>query len=187
LPRRRPSEKVESGVSVVDLLGGVKDRGTELGTEVHALFEKIEWWDEKVAVEDWLKENRGDASDKAVAIFIAAMEAPKVSNLFFKPSHPTEVWNEQSFAFQKQDELIKGVFDRVVLNLSNDDSIESAEIVDFKTDRGREGVSLGEMADRHKQQLEFYRLALSRITGLSPNKIRLTLLFTSRRELLSWE
>ena len=187
LPRRRPSEKVESGVSVDDLLGGVKDRGTELGTEVHALFEKIEWWDEKVAVEDWLKENRGDASDKAVAIFIAAMEAPKVSNLFFKPSHPTEVWNEQSFAFQKQDELIKGVFDRVVLNLSNDDSIESAEIVDFKTDRGREGVSLGEMADRHKQQLEFYRLALSRITGLSPNKIRLTLLFTSRRELLSWE
>lgn len=187
LPRRRPSEKEDSGVSVDELLGGLKNLGSELGSEVHALFEKIEWWDENVAFEDWLKENKGDTSGQAVDIFISAMISPKVLSHFLKPSHPTEVWNEQSFVFQKQNELIKGVFDRVVMNLSTDGSFESAEIVDFKTDRSTEGLSLGEMADRHKQQLEFYRLALSQITGLKPNKIRMTLLFTSIRELFSWE
>ena len=106
--------------------------------------------------------------------------------MFIKPDHRTEIWNEYSFVFQKGDELIRGVFDRVVLNLSDDESIESAEIVDFKTDRSDSGVSVKEMADKHRPQLEFYRMALSQITGLKYQKIKMTLIFTSRQDLFSW-
>ena len=118
-------------------------------------------------------------------LFLDTLRNPKILKLFIKPDHRTEIWNEYSFVFQKGDELIRGVFDRVVLNLSDDESIRSAEIVDFKTDRSDSGVSAKEMADKHRPQLEFYRMALSQITGLKYQKIKMTLIFTSKQDLFS--
>ena len=63
----------------------------------------------------------------------------------------------------------------------------AAEIIDFKTDRPRKGVGLDQLVDLYRGQLEAYRSALVRLTGLPENKIRKTLLFTSIPQLFSWE
>ena len=47
LSKSRPSDKEQSGVEAGELLGIQANTGKELGTEVHALFEKVEWWEEK--------------------------------------------------------------------------------------------------------------------------------------------
>ena len=185
LSQKRPSEKELNEITVNELLEEKSNLGKDLGTEVHSLFEKLEWWDAD-GTNDWLKINKCEVSDKAVDLFLNTLKNQEILKLFIKPDHRTEVWNEYSFVFQKGDELIRGVFDRVVLNLSDDESIDSAEIVDFKTDRSESGVSLKEMADKHRAQLEFYRMALSQITGLKYQKIKMTLIFTSRQDLFSW-
>ena len=80
-----------------------------------------------------------------------------------------------------------GCFDRVVLSLSESDEIMAAEIIDFKTDRPGKDVGLDQLVDRYRGQLESYRSALVRLTGLPENKIRMTLLFTSMPQIFSWE
>ena len=185
MSKKRPSEKELNEITVDELLEEKSNLGKDLGTEVHSLFEKLEWWDADESNE-WLQKNKSEVSDKAVDLFLNTLKNQEILKLFIKPDHRTEVWNEYSFVFQKGDELIRGVFDRVVLNLSDDESIDSAEIVDFKTDRFESGVSVEEMAGKHRAQLEFYRMALSQITGLKYQKIKMTLIFTSRQDLFSW-
>ena len=63
------------------------------------------------------------------------------------------------------DELISGVFDRVHL------FADSAEIIDFKTEKAGE-----EAADRHRPQLQLYRSALAKLTGLEESAISSQLL-----------
>jgi ATP-dependent exoDNAse (exonuclease V) beta subunit len=75
----------------------------------------------------------------------------------------------------------------VVLSLSESDEIMAAEIIDFKKDRPMQDVGLDQLVDRYRGQLESYRSALIRLTGLPENKIRMTLLFISISQLFSWE
>jgi ATP-dependent exoDNAse (exonuclease V) beta subunit len=120
-------------------------------------------------------------------IFSRAMADPQVMKIFACPAQKTEVWMERSFAYQKEGKMVQGVFDRVVLNLSESDEIMNAEIIDFKTDRPREGLGIDQLVERYRGQLESYRSALVKLTGLPENKIRMTLLFTSVPQVFSWE
>jgi ATP-dependent exoDNAse (exonuclease V) beta subunit len=115
------------------------------------------------------------------------MADPQVMKIFASPAQKTEVWMERSFAYQKEGKMVKGVFDRVVLNLSESDEIMTAEIIDFKTDRPEKGLGIDQLVERYRGQLESYRSALVRLTGLPENKIRMTLLFTSVPQVFSWE
>jgi ATP-dependent exoDNAse (exonuclease V) beta subunit len=94
---------------------------------------------------------------------------------------------ERSFVYQKEGKMVQGIFDRVVLSLSESDQIMAAEIIDFKTDRPGKDVGLDQLVDRYRGQLESYRSALVRLTGLPEDKIRMTLLFTSIPQIFSWE
>ncbi|MDA8823892.1 UvrD-helicase domain-containing protein [Opitutales bacterium] len=187
LSKLRPSDKEQSGVEARELLGIQANTGKELGTEVHALFEKVEWWEEIEDLSKWLKQQGTGASMRAMDIFSRAMADPQVMKIFASPAQKTEVWMERSFAYQKEGKMVKGVFDRVVLNLSESDEIMTAEIIDFKTDRPEKGLGIDQLVERYRGQLESYRSALVRLTGLPENKIRMTLLFTSVPQVFSWE
>jgi ATP-dependent exoDNAse (exonuclease V) beta subunit len=187
LSKSRPSDKEQSGVDAGGLLGIQANTGKELGTEVHALFEKVEWWDEKTNLSNWLEQQGTGTSKQAMDIFSRAMADPEVMKTFSLPDRKSEVWMERSFAYQKEGKMVQGIFDRVVLSLSASDEIMAAEIIDFKTDRPGKDVGLDQLVDRYRGQLESYRSALVRLTGLPENKIRMTLLFTSIPQLFSWD
>lgn len=185
--KSRPSDKEQPGVEVDDLLGLGTSIAKKLGTEVHALFEKVEWWGTKIEVSEWLQENGSGISGQAMDIFNRAMVDPEIIKLFSLPAYKAEVWRERSFAYENEDKIVQGVFDRVVLRLSDSGEIESAEIIDFKTDRLGKELSLDQLVDRHRAQLESYRSALARVIELPDNKITMTLLFTSIPQTFSWE
>ena len=54
LPKFRPSEKTPELVDVDALISFEKDAAKSLGSEAHALFEKIEWWEKGNSMELWL-------------------------------------------------------------------------------------------------------------------------------------
>ena len=90
-----------------------------------------------------------------------------------KPNSDVELWRERPFDVVLGDELISGVFDRVHL------FADRAEIIDFKTEKAGE-----EAADRHRPQLQLYRSALAKLTGLEESAISSQLLFTHTHSLL---
>ena len=187
LSKSRPSDKEQRGVEATELLGIQANTGKELGTQVHALFENVEWWEKKADLSKWLEQQGKGTSKQAMDIFSRAMADPEVKKIFSLPAQKTEVWRERSFAYQKEGKMVQGIFDRVVLSLSESDEIMAAEIIDFKTDRPGKDVGLDQLVDRYRGQLESYRSALVRLTGLPENKIRMTLLFTSMPQIFSWE
>jgi ATP-dependent exoDNAse (exonuclease V) beta subunit len=187
LSKSKPSDKEQGGLEAGELLGVQANTGKEIGTEVHSLFEKLKWWDEKTNLSNWLDQKGTGISKQAMDIFSRAMVAPEVMKIFSLPAQKSEVWMERSFVYQKEGKMVQGIFDRVVLSLSESDQIMAAEIIDFKTDRPGKDVGLDQLVDRYRGQLESYRSALVRLTGLPEDKIRMTLLFTSIPQIFSWE
>ena len=182
-----PSRKVTFGVGVKELISAHRGTGQELGTEVHHLFERIEWWGSEVSVDEWINEHAPGKSATALGIFKRAMSDSGISKLFFPPPGKSEVWMERSFALQVGGTMIQGTFDRVVLKLGENGEAEEAEITDFKTDRLPAGQSENDLKELHREQLERYRQALQHLTGLPPGKICMTLLFTSLPKAVTWK
>ena len=75
-------------------------------------------------------------------------------------------------------EWVSGTMDRVVLLRNAAGVAESAEILDYKSDRIADEAALRAAAQRHTPQMALYRRVLARLTGLPPEKIRCRLLFT---------
>lgn len=178
----RPSEKVAAQSTVTDLLEKDLGIGKKLGSEVHSIFEKIEWWENKKSIEQWLVENASGFSDQAREIFKRSLLNPKGRELFARPVEKAEIWREKSFAFFEEEVLVQGVFDRVVLHISEDGVPMQAEIIDFKTDRLSVGEDMEDLVQRHEKQLKSYCFALQRLTGLKREKIKMILFFTSLSE-----
>ena len=186
LPKTRPSDKTVDTVSVEDLIEVNFGKGRELGTEVHELFEKIEWWKKEVTIEQWLEKNALQYSMKVKEVFSRAMSSPEIETLFLLPMNRSEVWMERSFVLEHEGAMIQGTFDRVVLHYLETGDLDRAEIIDFKTDRLSSGGNEEELANRHRSQLESYRVALHRLTGLPIAKIKMILLFTSIPNIFNW-
>ena len=182
----RPSEKIPQRIDVNDLLSLDSDAAKALGSEAHALFEKIEWWEGDNSMKFWLGKNAQAFSEKSRGILMRSFSDREVRRLFEKPDGKIEVWREKSFVFLKDKAMVQGVFDRVVLHFSEDGTPRHAEIIDFKTDRLNQGQRMEDLIGKHQDQLESYRLALMQLTGLPKEKIILILLFTSLTKTYRW-
>lgn len=162
------------------LFGKKRDRATDLGTEVHELFEEIEWLEDDAAVQAFLLEIKEKASAIAFEHVRKVLENKDTRALFAKAEGASVVWREQTFSLLLEGEPVNGTFDRVVLKQDASGRWLSAEIIDYKTDRDIKNDADFEVgAERHRKQLEFYRKALSSLTGLPAEKISLRLVFTS--------
>jgi ATP-dependent exoDNAse (exonuclease V) beta subunit len=86
-----------------------------------------------------------------------------------------EVWREKSFAvvWEKDGKrkVLTGTFDRVVVGRDRKGKAVGAEVVDFKTDRLDGAKEKNERAEYYRPQLEAYAEAVSKLTGLSREKV----------------
>jgi ATP-dependent helicase/nuclease subunit A len=150
----------------------LEQQALELGSQVHAAFETIEWWSHELEITSLAEE--GSTLDILKKCF-----ADSAFQKCFTPSSSTEkVWRERDFACVEGDQYLSGTFDRVHIESSSDGKLCSAQIIDFKTDRIHPNNTLKQAIEKHRPQLESYRKALSKITGLKIDQIELTLLFT---------
>ena len=145
----------------------------ETGTLLHDLFEKIDYADENFDPQEFLDSH--DATDEtARELFITAMEKNTEIRLGLqKPSVPHILWKERRFLLKgDKGELIPGAFDRVIITTDANGGMESAEILDYKSDRVE---TPEELVQRHRRQLELYRTCLHRMTEIPSDKISIKL------------
>ena len=132
------------------------------GTEVHALFEEVEWLGQGVPPR-WLSRPESE-SERLVS---AALHVPEVRALYTR--QPGQVaYNEQSIdaiEVRSGDEVwVSGTLDRLVLT-QREKKVTEAHIIDFKTDL-RRGESPAEqdahLCKTHRAQMRAYHTLLSR-------------------------
>jgi ATP-dependent exoDNAse (exonuclease V) beta subunit len=147
---------------------------TARGRILHRLLQEVEWIETfDRSDEDLVAIGRREEPDEAavragVEEFRALLAHPRARESLAKPGEDAHVRREQRFAFVSTADGVEsmwtGAFDRVVLRK------DSAEILDFKTDRVVD-------AETYRPQMEAYRRALARTTGLAETAIATTLLF----------
>ncbi len=88
------------------------------------------------------------------------------------------VQNERGFAYRDGTQLVNGFIDRLVL-IHQDDRLVAAEILDYKTDAldEDEPEMLAEKIAFYTPQMQAYRNAVARLTGLAPQRIAARLIF----------
>ena len=88
------------------------------------------------------------------------------------------VWRERPFAVRVEDAVLNGAIDRLVVLYDGDRPL-AADVIDFKTDTldMANTAALQSKVDNYRPQLEAYRIAASRLTGLDPTRVSARLLF----------
>jgi len=170
------------------------------GECVHAAFEQFDWLDTKPSDEQVASELRGlghddDTATKAIAELNAALGCDPVRHIFdlnqWLATHPLSnstmptVHHERPFAVRLgtsgKERLVQGRFDRLVIGRDGD-RVTNVQIVDYKTDRGAQGLDatqLAEYAAKHQPQMNTYRQAVAAMYGLDETAIEIALVFTA--------
>ena len=136
----------------------------DLGTRVHALFERIGWLAPGEIPEF------PDAAPADVRLVATCLANPRVHALFEKPAGDVELLREQAFEAVLDGRWLSGKIDRLQLEKDAAGRPVRARILDFKTDRTPE-------PERHRGQMDDYRQAAGRLFALPPDRVACTLLF----------
>ncbi|MDI1335498.1 MAG: UvrD-helicase domain-containing protein [Lacunisphaera sp.] len=175
-PARAPSGLkggVVTGARLFALDGG---GAVDFGRAVHALFAQVEWGGAAEAAQFEAKW-RGVAARAALACLRAADLAP----VWARPAGAAraEVWRERAFELVHEGGWVTGVLDRVVVEYDHANRVVRAAVYDFKTDAD-EAAGLA----RHAGQMNLYRLAVARLTGLSLAQVGVHLVLTGSQRSL---
>ena len=139
------------------------------GLAVHKVFEQIEWVDNTTPANlEALREAMPEAVDEVARCLADETVAKRLA----KPKGNVQLWRERAFDVVLDNEMISGVFDRVHVYA------DQAEVLDFKSDRVGDDLSLEQAAKKYEPQMATYRQALARLTGLAESAIRCSLVFT---------
>ena len=139
----------------------LSQEAAELGTEVHEALAGIEWFESGTQ----LSEN---ISQQAAILVRGFLEKPIAKDVFTKPEKPHNLWRERAFDITLDGQWVSGVFDRVLVHLSEVGEPTSAIIYDFKTDHG----SPAEIEERYAGQMEVYCKAVCGLLGLPPDCVK---------------
>ena len=185
-----PSGEEAGVVQLSDLFSSSGRRAAALGTAVHELFSGVGFSDEcdpgQVAATQPLPPGvPEDVAEEARALFLEAFAKPEVPAALARPGPDAQVWREQPFEAVVEGRWVTGVFDRVVLRTNDSGLFTGACILDFKTDRVQNETRLSQAVGRYAPQLELYRQALARLTGLPGEAIETRLLFVRTAQLLT--
>lgn len=191
LMMRTPSgeEKTAAFKTARLLFGPRKTSASARGTLLHELFSRVEWYAPGAAeaaiaaVEAELESCPPEIADE----FIAAMAAPAISEAMSKPAGPAETWREQAFEYTDGTTWISGRMDRVVIERDEQGNPVAATLIDFKSDRLKEGENEDVIVDRYRPQVRMYREVLAGLTGLKPDAIAIKLVLTCERSVVRVE
>jgi len=186
-----PSAREGGGkVRLAHVIAQNSGRALDRGTRIHAWLSKVEWHEGKGPdAKRWVEESPElwwGMEEKEVA-----KEAEEVAGQVKKGMEwvfgkkdwekrwsdvaELEVWREKSFAVvwerDGEREVLTGTFDRVVVARDGKGKAVGAEVVDFKTDHLDGEKEKKERAEYYRPQLEAYAEAVSKLTGLSREKV----------------
>lgn len=157
------SDEVYAPSSVSAVSSSLGDgSAARLGTEVHALFEQITWWDAENPP-SWLLNPRSEAELMAAH----ALSMPSVQELL-REFPGAQVYNEQAVESVTDSTWTSAIIDRLVVYPDG-----SALIVDYKTDRD---TSQEAMLAAHSAQMTSYRSLVSAALSIPPERVQVRLL-----------
>lgn len=175
-PRRRtPSGSEKAVVKAEQIFNPQSSEARELGTQVHELFERIDWWEPDISIP---METGQGVSHEAVDQVRTSLESNEFQAALSQPSTPTALWREKNFEIVLDGEWLSGTFDRVVIEKSPEGPPLAATILDFKTDRVATKADHDTAVLKYQPQLETYRAVLSRLLKIPESRIQAKLLFT---------
>ena len=178
LPSRRPSDTHSVGKSV-KLFAAAASGAAHFGTEVHALFETVEWW-HKSGAAAWLAARQQEgASAEALAEVLRTLNHPQLTTVFEPNENYSEVWRERTFEVIIDGVWLTGVFDRVLVARDTQGRATSALVIDFKTDRSGPSDGDGVAVAKHADQLNLYRRVAAILTGLPEARVGCSLVLTA--------
>jgi ATP-dependent helicase/nuclease subunit A len=187
LKRRMPSASEHGAQPAAWIFTG--GASGKFGTDLHALFELVEWSGagaEDAAISAWRDGigSRAGASGAVETEFRNAMAAPAFREALARPPGPAELWRERRFEMADGDRWISGCFDRVVIHRDAGGRAVSAEVLDYKSNDVRTGPETDEAAESYRSQMDLYRRCLSRMLDLPAERILARLLFTKPARVL---
>ncbi len=166
--RRTPSDAEAATVPATALFSTDAGNARAFGNAVHAVFQGIHW------IDDWNPDKpTNDIETRALETVRSCLEVSEIARFFRHPdSGPEpEVWRERRFEMLHDGAWISGAIDRAIIHE------DRAEIIDFKTD----GDPDEKTVEKYQPQLEIYRQALARLTGIAIDSISGHLVFTTTR------
>ena len=203
----------DSAFSLQSVLRRQQDRQRmERGTLLHACFETVIWLDGGPPNDELLKESMQRVSPlvtqeymgEIIAEFRTMLGQDSLQQLFksetyrdtmasrlvnstYKPTQPfsVRVENERPFVIQNVDGVLEGFVDRL-LWLYDGDQLLGAEIIDFKSDKAKNGKR-DEQVRFYSAQLNAYIDAVATISELPEEKINAYLVFLENGEIVEVE
>ena len=172
-PTRAPSESKGGEVSGARLFALAENGAVDFGRAVHALLAQVEWGGAaEVArlIAAW--RDSGVAAREA----LGCVQAPALASVWTRPASAgrVEVWRERAFELVHAGSWVTGVFDRVVIEYDGTNRVSRATVLDFKTDRETDTALV-----RHAGQMNLYRQAVAKLTGLAPAQVASYLVLTA--------
>ena len=153
-------------------------KGKVYGTLVHELFNHLEWDAEAflagLAARTWSVESPA-LYDEAVATIEACLKSAPVAELLLSKPAGAILWNERKATLMHEGKAISAVFDRVHVIPG-----QSATVIDYKTN----DCSLEHLKEIYQGQMDLYRIAVAKLCGLSPEKVRCVLIHVRKGELV---
>jgi ATP-dependent helicase/nuclease subunit A len=159
-PRAISPSSFKSASQEVHTDSGVSLHAADLGTEVHEILSKIEWFYGALP-------SMARASEEAMLLVERLLNHAFGKEVFCKPYVPCDVWRERSFDVMIQGSWVSGIFDRVVVERDETGGAVSAVIYDFKTDHG----SISEIEAKYVGQMEVYRNAAAQLLSIDQSAI----------------
>ena len=156
LKRRSPSDTLSGSLLSLTKIPPLQSN-PEHGIKVHKLLSKVEWLDEMVNDASEVSDILGDGDIKRTLLKAHYFDKWKVQSLLCK--------REEPFAFVKDDLLITGTFDRLILGVDSQGRITKAEIIDYKTDSSSTDIQA--LVARYAEQLNLYRDAVMNMYSLN--------------------
>lgn len=153
----------------------------ERGSAIHAILAKVDWCDGRGEADlRALLEGEETPRDWSEQVF-ATISAEATRSIFHRDGRDgIELWREKPFEYAAGNQWVTGIFDRVIIERDSSGVVQSARVVDFKTDGVSTSDQLTAAVERHRPQLRTYRAALMRMTGLGESQVEALLVFTNK-------
>ena len=170
------------------------------GTLLHGCLEHVIWLDESVPEKEQLESRLKkiapivEGFDPLIAEFYEMIDGVNVKKLLSRSSYQEtyllefadpgetmmeanrlEVHNERRFAVNIESGLMEGVIDRLVL-VYQGNNLVAADVIDFKSDPVDDS-ELSSRIEYYRPQLDGYRHAVSKFTGLPIEKVSARIVF----------
>jgi ATP-dependent exoDNAse (exonuclease V) beta subunit len=193
----------DASLDVSDLLSVKSSAARRRGSLYHDWFELVEWLDDGPPADERLTQTAArfhltrSELESHIAEFHRLAAQPNTQRLLSRASYtdhspgPTivtdvaegatpSVWRELPFALTTEAGWATGRIDRLIV-LGDGGHPIAADVIDFKTDNvdKSDGDALQSAAQTHCAQMQAYGRAACKLLGLSPEAVRLRLLFVA--------